>query len=319
MGSAHAQAYAAMRDVEIAGIASRGSERAERLADALDVQHVTDPYALLDDESVEAIDVTLPTHLHREHVVAALERGKHVFCENPVAWSVEDAEAMLEASADEDIVLAAGLLTRFVPEYVEVRELVEDGGLGEPRAVYASRLSPPYWVDAGSRAATHYGDAIEELATLDLDFAHWLLGPATEVSAVGARGPRGWVDHAFVSYDPGGVSTLVEAGADLPPSFPFRTQLRVVCEAGAVEATTVFPGDGPPVAQLVRFEEDGAPERIDVPSVNPVDAQCRYFVDCTLGEEDPARVSLRHAVEALRVVAAARESMVRGVPVELVR
>jgi predicted dehydrogenase len=73
--------------------------------------------ALPDDPNVDAIDVCLPTSNHAEFVVAALEHGKHVFCETPFALTFTEAEAMLEAAKDADRIFMAGLLERSIAQY----------------------------------------------------------------------------------------------------------------------------------------------------------------------------------------------------------
>jgi predicted dehydrogenase len=81
MGSVHAECYPRIKGAKVVGIFSRNRERAEAAAKICDAKAVGDVSALLDDPNVDAIDVCLPTSIHAEFVVAALEHGKHVFCE----------------------------------------------------------------------------------------------------------------------------------------------------------------------------------------------------------------------------------------------
>src|SRR5262249_7977222 len=111
MGSTHAAAYATMEDVEIAAVAGRGEARARSLAARLGVR-AADPRSILDDGSIEAVDITAPTAAHRELVIAALGSGKHVLCETPLAARVDDAEAMIRAARASGRLLAVALLSR---------------------------------------------------------------------------------------------------------------------------------------------------------------------------------------------------------------
>ena len=100
MGAEHAFSYGSIEDVEVAGVFSRNLASAEAITQQRgSAEAVTDAYALIDDPSIDAIDVCLPTLKHREYVVAALQRGKHVFCETPFALRLEDADAMIEGGA----------------------------------------------------------------------------------------------------------------------------------------------------------------------------------------------------------------------------
>jgi predicted dehydrogenase len=81
----------------------------------------------------EIVDVCLPTYLHREATIEALEAGRHVFCEKPMALTVQDADAMIEASGKADRKLMIGHCIRFWPEYALLKELVDAGGTPSPR------------------------------------------------------------------------------------------------------------------------------------------------------------------------------------------
>src|SRR2546428_662139 len=99
MGATHASAYVAFGSkerLEIAGVVSRSAAKARRLAKRVNAPWFTDPQKVLRDESIDAIDVTVPSGLHRPLVVSALSQGKHVFCETPVALTLRDADAMIE-------------------------------------------------------------------------------------------------------------------------------------------------------------------------------------------------------------------------------
>jgi len=101
MGATHASAYATFgrkERVEIAGIVSRSAAKARKLAKRVNAPLFTDPQKVLRDESIDAIDVTVPSGLHRPLVVSALAQGKHVFCETPVALTLRDADAMIDAA-----------------------------------------------------------------------------------------------------------------------------------------------------------------------------------------------------------------------------
>jgi predicted dehydrogenase len=100
MGSVHAECYRRIEGVKVVGVFSRNLERAEAAAKTCHAKAVDDVSALLDDPNVDAIDVCLPTTNHAEFVGAALEHGKHVFCETPFALTFTEAEAMLKAAKD---------------------------------------------------------------------------------------------------------------------------------------------------------------------------------------------------------------------------
>src|SRR5207248_5673184 len=103
----------------------------------------TDLDAAIADPEIDAVDICLPTPIHRATAERALGRGAHVLLEKPIALALEDADAIVEAAARSGRIFMVGLVLRFWPEYVELQRRVASGELGGPRAVNAHRLSPP--------------------------------------------------------------------------------------------------------------------------------------------------------------------------------
>ena len=97
-GGIHAAAYASMEGVEIASIVGRGPRRAKELAAKVNAPSTTDLAAVLEDESIDAVDVCVPSGLHRQVAVPALNAGKHVLLETPIALTLKDADAILSAA-----------------------------------------------------------------------------------------------------------------------------------------------------------------------------------------------------------------------------
>jgi len=307
MGRTHAAAYARMPDVEIVAIVGRREARVKEVTDSFGGTALTDPWKVLDDDTIDAIDVCYPTFMHREYAVAALQRGKHVFCETPIALSVEDADAMIAAARSSGKLLLVALLMRLVADYAYIHDVVASGDLGRPLVAYASRLSAGY---RSPERPSHYGEPVVELMTFDFDYLNWLFGMPVAVSGTGVMGATGVAEYAFVSLEFDGVKGLVEGGAIMPRSFPFSTSIRVVCEEGALESHFRI---GPEELEnvLTRYPKTGSPEILDI-GLDPYEAECRYFFDCVQGVADPALLSAEAAHDALRVALAAKESLERG-------
>ncbi|HYX02808.1 MAG TPA: Gfo/Idh/MocA family oxidoreductase, partial [Reyranella sp.] len=127
MGTMHAQAYASMADVSVAGIFSRDATRARAAALFCKAEAITDAQSLIGDAAVDAIDVCLPSALHHAFVVAALSAGKHVFCETPLALRPDEAHMMRDAARRADRLLQVGLLMRSAGQYEHVKATADSG------------------------------------------------------------------------------------------------------------------------------------------------------------------------------------------------
>jgi len=122
--------------VEIRGIASRDGAKARAAASELGLAKSYGSYeALLADPEIEAVYNPLPNHLHVPWTVKAMEAGKHVLCEKPVAMDAAEAERLLDARRRTGKLVAEAFMVRFHPQWRRVREIVASGGIGDLRGV----------------------------------------------------------------------------------------------------------------------------------------------------------------------------------------
>jgi len=260
MGRVHAAAYGAIEGVAVIGMLSGKEVRA-----GID--------ALLG--SVDAVDVCLPSAVHRPHVVRALDAGKHVFCETPLALTMEDALAMRDAARRDGRLLQVGLLMRSVDLHRAVKEAVVSGEHGKLLTLSTWRLGSYLRPDEPDRKA-HYGDPTTELMTFDLDFIQWAMGRPVRVSA-NASGEV----TALLSFADGRHATVTASGL-MPPGFPFTAGFRALFEKTVVEHEIVFDGS-PPSGR------------------NPFEVELRRFVECIEGRADPELLDVDRAIEALEL------------------
>ncbi|MDF3018554.1 MAG: gfo/Idh/MocA family oxidoreductase [Thermomicrobiales bacterium] len=237
MGSTHAKAYAAMPDVGVAAVYAPSPDRGDPLAREIGSRWTDDLQAVLADPGIEAIDICLPTPQHREVAEAALAAGKHVLLEKPIALSLEDAQALVQANEATDRVFMIAHVLRFWPEYVEIARRVATGELGRPRTGFASRRQPfPAWSALFSRSDLT-GGAVIDMMIHDYDALNWIFGAPQAVTARGMRNSRsGGFDQVqvLIDYDDD-ASALVDGGMMMPESYPFSSRLEVLCEEGAME------------------------------------------------------------------------------------
>jgi predicted dehydrogenase len=222
-------------------------------------------------------------------VIAALERGTHVFCETPIAFTLEDVDAMIAAAQSSGKLLLVAQVMRFVDAYVYIRDTVRSGELGKPQVAVASRLSSGH--HRGRRPAAKFGEPVVELMIHDFDYLNWLIGKPTAVRGTGFPGPTGEVDYALIALEHTGMYGQVEGSVLMPLSYPFSTGVRVVCEEGAVETIFRFHGAERPDTVLNQYPLSGSVFEPEIPDEDPYWAECRYFVDSVEGRVDPGRIS----------------------------
>src|SRR5262245_61030446 len=318
MGSAHARNYAALGDrVRVRAVCGRSPERAARVAAIVAADATVDLDAVLADPEVDAVDVCVPTPLHRELAERAFAAGKHVFLEKPLALTVDDADAILAAAERSDRMLMVGLVLRFWPEYAELARLVESGELGRPVAVSTLRLSPPAdWADwLGDREQS--GGTAVDLMIHDFDQMNRLLGAPRTVFA---SEPEPGHVHAIVEYD--GAAGIAEGSMRMPRSYPFSSSIRVLAERGVAEygfTATPVEGEGNIGASssargLRGYRPDGGMRPEQVEPADPWRPEIDYFISCLEQNRPPEQGTGAQARLALRVSLAANRSLATGRP-----
>ncbi|MBA3276019.1 MAG: Gfo/Idh/MocA family oxidoreductase [Chloroflexia bacterium] len=323
MGGTHARAYHARDDLEIAAVYARSGNRAEDLAAELGSTFTDDLDRVLRDDSIEAVDICLPTPAHRRTAEAALAAGKHVLLEKPLAMTVEDADALVAAADATDRVFMVAHVLRFWPEYVELKRVIDSGELGQPIAANAVRRQPfPEW-SALFKAADQTGGAIFDMLIHDYDAINWVHGVPRSVVANGIHNPRsGGLDHAqvLIGYEGGGTGA-VDGGMIQPESYPFTSRFEVLCERGAIEYHFQAGGRsfevGEPINRLTVYREDGDPELLSVEQSDAYANEVGYFIDCIQAGRVAERATPRDARLALQVGLAAKQSAETGERIEL--
>lgn len=128
----HAPEYAARPDVDIAGFFDLNQERAAELAEKYGGKAYASPEELIGDPRIDAVSVCSPNSTHAQFALAALNAGKHVLCEKPMALSLEQTRAMLEAEARTGKILMPGHNQRLIAAHRKAKELLSNGAIGRP-------------------------------------------------------------------------------------------------------------------------------------------------------------------------------------------
>lgn len=316
MGAAHAAVYAAMADVQVVGVFARDRVRAGSVAALCGAEPVTDAAALVRNPDVDAIDVCLPTQIHHDFVIPALEHGKHVFCETPLALRLEVARAMLAAARHADRRLQVGLLMRSVAPYEHIKAATSSAAYGRLLSLTTYRLGSYLRLGADDHKS-HYSDPSTELMTFDFDFTQWLMGPPARLSASATptiQGGPGEIS-ALLSYDDGRHATVVASGL-MPRGFPFSVGFRALFERAAFELHTVFE-DGPPRSSFTIVSDDAPPQPVSILDRNPYQVELQRFVDCIRGRADPRLLDGERAVEALILSTATQRALAEARSIEI--
>ncbi|HOX31474.1 MAG TPA: Gfo/Idh/MocA family oxidoreductase [Spirochaetales bacterium] len=171
------QPLSAIPEARVAAIASREPGRARAAAERLGIGRAYGSYEeLLADPRIEAVYLPLPNTEHAAWALKALEAGKHVLCEKPLAMDAAEARRMAARAAERGLLLMEAFMYRFQPRWRRAREIVGIGEIGAPRAVHAwfsySNADP---ANIRNRPETG-GGGLYDIGCYAVSAARWLLG-----------------------------------------------------------------------------------------------------------------------------------------------
>ena len=320
MGSTHFEAYQNVRGFELAAVASSSDKklagdlsevggnlgRGGGVVDFGPAARYTNADELIEDPLVEAVDICTPTHLHKPLALRALEAGKHVLVEKPMALSVADCEQMIVAARDAGRVLMVAQVLRFFPEYATARAMVVSGELGSVRAAtFRRRCAAPAWGRWLKDPAKSGGGALD-LLIHDFDFCQHLFGKPRGVRAVGPEDLSSGIDFVQAQLDYGdGVPVIVSGGWHHPASFPFSMEFTIICDGGTLDYSSDKSG-------LRLHSADGEALDVELPKHDGFEAELQAFVDGCISGKAPALCRPEDSAEAIGMALAMNQSRAAG-------
>lgn len=267
--------------------------------------------AALADPEVEAVAIAAPAPLHHRLARRALEAGKGVFVEKPVALTLADAEDLVALAQDKGLPLMVGHLLQYHPVFLALRGLVEQGALGRVRYVYSNRLSlgkvrreeDVLWSFAPHDISMVLSLAGEEPTEVEAWGADLLGAPIADTVNVRLVFPSGARGHVFASWvHPFKEHRLVVVGDDAMAVFD-DTQADWSRKLALYRQPIVMKDDVP-------VAEKRDPEFVHVEKGEPLKAECAHFLDCVRTGATP-RTDGAEGLRVLRVLTRASDALRR--------
>ncbi|MQA85863.1 MAG: oxidoreductase [Streptosporangiales bacterium] len=315
-GMVHARNHAGtIPGSRLAAVADPDPAARERAATELGCEQVyDDPVRAAAEADVDAVVIASPTFTHADVAVAALDAGRHVLCEKPLASSGDEAAKIARAARASDCHFLMGFMRRFDAGFCRAAERIEAGDIGTPLLVRSTGRGPglpPEWAQDPARSLGLFA----EVNSHDFDTVRWLSGQEfASVWAVGRAAKRpdlterhpGFLDVAMASFELDG-GALAQIDGACPADYGYDARAEVYGSEGAI-----LVGD-PAARGPLLLSGRGTVETDAVRSWRELfavayRAEDAHFVAVARGEEEP-RTTLGDGLRALQAVLATNRSM----------
>lgn len=182
IGRFHAETLAhRLPDATLVAVADPNLQAAQAIAAP---RCYADPFELIKDDTVDAVAISSPATTHTDLVVAAARAGKHVFCEKPMALTLDDADRAIGAAEDAGVALQVGFNRRFATDFADVHRAIVDGAIGTPQLLRSLTRDPGITAEVAARVKPW--TIFNETLIHDFDTLCWL-NPGARVTEVYAQ------------------------------------------------------------------------------------------------------------------------------------
>lgn len=266
----------------------------------------------------DAVDITTPTFLHEEYTVKAANMGKHVFCEKPLALSVESFDRMYDACKKNNVKFMAAQVLRYMSNFTKIADTIKSGVLGNIHMYSAKRLSQhPTWA-TWHRDPSKSGGGLYDINVHDIDLIYSMFGMPESVYAVGWKSPSGCWNHVATSLKWADKQAICESSLEMTGDYPFTAEIIATGDNGSIDfiskAGANIKGDRTVSSRF--YPVGGEGEDFEAPDNDGFADEIRVFLEAVINNTEPP-VRPEESRDVLNIIVAAEKSLETGEVVKL--
>ncbi|MGI6237098.1 MAG: Gfo/Idh/MocA family protein [Candidatus Excrementavichristensenella sp.] len=317
----HIAALKKIPEVTIAAVITRNSETGGKVAQECGCKWYPDLAQARAEAGVNTVDICVPTGLHEFYVVEAARAGCHVFCEKPVTFTCDSFDRMVKACEDNNVRFMVGQVARWWPEFITIKEYIDQGKLGDIHMIYEKRLCQhPTW-STWHRDPAMSGGGLYDLNVHDIDYLYSIFGKPESVYANGWKSSTGCWNHVVTNLRWScGAKACVETSLEMTGNWPFSIELRIVGDKGTLSyaLTAGFNiNDGEMGSNLLWYPVgEEKPVAIEAEQIDMFHAELVEFFDA-IKKDRPTCVTFEENRGVLEVIEASLKSLEENIVVTL--
>ena len=300
MGYNHARVYYRLENANLVSVSDVSERTLKKVCKKYNTKGYSNIEDLLKNPEIEVVSVCVPTTHHYDVVMKAIEYGKHVLVEKPIAFTEEEASEMIKAAKEKGVTLGTGHVERFNPAVQKAKELIENDVIGDLVSASAKRVGPfpPRIKDVGVAI---------DLAIHDLDVMYYLFDEEVEqvYATMGSILDKcEYEDHAEIMVNFHGVTGMLEVNWLTPYK---RRQIEITGTDGIISVDYIDQT----IDVHGKFAQD-----IKINHEEPLKEELKSFLECVANNEKPV-ITGEDGLNALRMVLAANKSSKEHIPISL--
>jgi len=302
-GKNHARVYKELTSTELIAVCDVNPERAKAMAAQYGVKAYSDSAQMLKDKSIEAVNVCTWSTILAKEASKALNAGKHVLVEKPMATNTQQAQKLVKTAQENGLHLTVGFLMRFIPGLQIIRQSVENKKIGELVCATAKRVSQ--WPE-------RIGDVgvVKDTAIHDIDVMRFISNedPISVYAKMGKMRIQKFEDYAHIMLTyKDGKSAFIESNW----LTPYKTRSLTVTGSDAIMRLDYITQD----LWIEQQKETVQPRNM---FQEPLKQELQHFVDCIVDKKKPL-VTGDDGVRALEVATAALQSSAKNRAIQIKR
>ncbi len=300
-GKNHARVYKELPSTELIAVCDVNAERAKAMATQYGVKAYSDSTQMLKDKQIEAVNVCTWSTILAKEAKKALNAGKHVLVEKPMATTPQQAKKLVQTAQENGLHLTVGFLMRFIPGLQLIRQYVENKKIGELVCATAKRVSQ--WPE-------RIGDVgvVKDTAIHDIDVMRFISkqDPVSVYAKMGSMRIKKFEDYAHIMLTyKNGESAFIESNW----LTPYKTRMLTATGSEAIMRLDY-------ITQDLWVEQKSENVQPRLPFQEPLKAELQHFVDCIVDKREPI-ITGQDGVKALEIATAAMQSSAKNRAIQL--
>jgi predicted dehydrogenase len=290
-GKSHAELYKKIDGFEIVSIFGRNKDTLKAIGEELSIETTSNIDDVVNNPDIDMLDICLPTELHSKWAIEGLKNGKHIFCETPVTYNVNEANEIKQASQKYGKNVFVDLFIKFSTPHHAAIKYAKDGTLGSLVNMRAYNSTSPQWGDLGLKKN------VETFHNHLIDFACEIAGLPDSVTASGMDfGGKSVVTSAF---QVGNSYVVLESNSSMPECFPFSIGFELVFANGTLIYDAKY-GEYEK-EEFIVFKNGTQPEILKLDAKDDYEESFKHVLQCIQGNTKSPMLDIEAAINTVKV------------------